>query len=605
MTKMLFSGLLLAAIVGVVSAIDLSISKVVDATTVPSTEPSFSNPKKQLWTCGMHPQVVQDHSGNCPICHMKLTPMRATEGGTSSTGGPPAVVIDPAVVQNMGVRAAEVTRGPIVRSIRTVGVLEAPETGLHDISPKVGGWIDRLYANQEGMHVQKGDPLFDLYSPDLVVAEEELVGAVKSLRALGPTADASLRRSSESLVESAKRKLRLLDVPDADIESVAEKLVAARAVTFRSPASGAVVEKAIVQGSSTQAGQKLMRIEDHGTLWLQLQVYEQQMPLVAVGDEVRATVESIPGKTFDGRITFVHPHVDPMSRTVMARAELENQDRSLKPGMYASATVLSKSVEDAVQVPRESVIDNGVRKIAFVAQSEGHFEPRAVRTGIAGDDGRVQILDGLSPGEAVVTSGQFLLDVESRTTEAIEKLRSSSSKPPPVSPAAEPTAMAMPMAGPKATTEPMESKAAPSTPATMPTKAALSVAWCPMKKVHWLQNGDAIKNPYYGTEMIDCGEVQRTATLPDPSSPITPVISAYSKVQEALAADKLEKASVTALQQSADRLNGSSFAEVRSAVKKLASSADVANARAAFGPLSEALLKAVDSSSAPSNGPRR
>ena len=589
MKKILPLGLALVVLVVLGSVAYLNVSKAADATTAPSTEPSSASPKKQLWTCGMHPQVVQDHPGTCPICHMRLTPMRANDGGTSSRDGPPAVVIDPAVVQNMGVRTANVTRGSLMRSVRTVGVLEAPETGLRDISPKVGGWVERLYANQEGMHVQKGDPLFDLYSPDLVVAEEELVGAVRASRALGSDGDDSLRRSSDSLVESAKRKLRLLDVAEEDIESVMNKLVAERMVTFRSPASGAVVERTIVQGSSTQAGQKLMRIEDHDTLWLQLQVYEQQMPLVAVGDEVRATVESLPGQTFDGRITFLHPHVDPVSRTVMARAELENRERSLKPGMYASATILSKSVADAVQVPRESVIDTGVRKVAFVERSEGHFEPRAVRTGIAGDDGRIEIVEGLSPGEAVVTSGQFLLDVESRTAEAIEKLRSSSAMTTPASSTAEPMAMSVP----KVTTGPIEPMS-PSAPVTMPTAGTLSVAWCPMKKSHWLQCGDAIANPYYGSEMLDCGEVQRKTIAPAAPSPVAPLLDAYLRVQEALAADRLDKEAAVALVRAAASVSDAGLADLGSEAQKVAAAADVKAARAALAPLSEALVRATE-----------
>jgi Cu(I)/Ag(I) efflux system membrane fusion protein len=420
-------GLVLVVVIGAWFVLrSVSAAKGATAIHASETPPTLS---PQLWTCGMHPQVVQDHPGSCPICHMRLTPMRRNDEGAPSTNGLAAIVIDPAVVQNMGIRTAQVTRGPLNRVVRTVGVLEAPETGLHDISPKVGGWIDRLYANQEGMHVQKGDPLFDLYSPDLVVAQEELIAAAKAMHALGPTADASLKRSSEALVESAKRRLRLLDVSDDVIDPVITKLAATRTITFRSPASGAVIEKTIVQGSATQAGQKLMRIEDHSTLWLQLQVYEQQMPLVAVGDEVRATVDALPGETLVGRIVFVHPHVDPMSRTVMARAELENPEGSLKPGMYASAVIASTLDLDAVQVPREAVIDTGKRQIVFVMQSEGHFEQRVVRTGSMGDAGRVEILSGLSPGDTVVTSGQFLLDVESRTAEAIEKLRSTSAVP--------------------------------------------------------------------------------------------------------------------------------------------------------------------------------
>jgi Cu(I)/Ag(I) efflux system membrane fusion protein len=166
-----------------------------------------------------------------------------------------------------------------------------------------------------------------------------------------------------------------------------------------------------------------MRIEDHHTLWLNVQVYEDQIPLVAVGQRVEATVDGAPGKTFSARITFIYPHLDHLTRTMTVRAVLDNHNLELHPGMYATANIVTRPVSDAVLAPREAVIDTGIRQIAFVAGAGGHFDPRKVRVGISGDDDRVQILEGLAPGEMVVTSGQFLMDVESRTTEAIDKLR--------------------------------------------------------------------------------------------------------------------------------------------------------------------------------------
>jgi Cu(I)/Ag(I) efflux system membrane fusion protein/cobalt-zinc-cadmium efflux system membrane fusion protein len=431
-------------------------SAVADATTRP----------KQWWTCGMHPQVLQDHPGLCPICHMKLTPLKSdsaddTEArgerkilyywdpmlgpssiahapGKSAMGmdlvpvyedeqsGGPTVKIDPTIVQNMGVRTAEVSRGPLEKTVRAVGMIEVPEPGQYEINLKVNGWIKKLYANQEGMHVHKGEPLFDLYSPDLQVAEEELIGAVKSLKSLDPKASDALRIESEDLVDSAKQKLRLWDVADEDIEAIANATKAPDTIPFRSPMDGHVLDKMVVEGSAVQAGMKVMRIEDHTKLWLEARVYEDDIPLIALGQTVEATVDGVPGKTYTGPITFIYPHLDHMTRTAMVRVTFDNPNHELSPGMYATANILTKAVSDAVLVPREAVIDTGTRQIAFVALSEGHFEPRKVRMGVTGDDDRVQILEGLAPGETVVTSGQFLLDVESRTTEAIDKLRQSS-----------------------------------------------------------------------------------------------------------------------------------------------------------------------------------
>jgi RND family efflux transporter MFP subunit len=438
-----------------------------------------STQPRQLWTCGMHPQVIQDHPGTCPICHMKLVPLNMYSGdGVGNTAsetrkilyywdpmlGPssithapgksamgmdlvpvyedaqsagPTVRIDPTIVQNMGLRTAEVTRGSLKKTVRAVGILEVPDTAQYEINLKVGGWIKKLYANQEGMHVHKGETLFDLYSPDLQVAEEELIGAVKSLKTMDPTASNALRAEQQSLVDSAKQKLRLWDVADEDIDAIAIAEKAPATVPFRNPFDGHVMDKMVVDGSAVQAGMKIMRIEDHTKLWLEARVYEDDMAQIALGQTVEATVDAQPGKTYTGPITFIYPHLDPTSRTVLARVTLDNPNHDLSPGMYATANIITRPLADAVWVPREAVIDTGTRQIAFVLMSQGHFEPRKVRMGMVADGDRVQILEGLAPGEKVVTSGQFLLDVESRTAEAIDKLRHPSTDSASAAPAVE------------------------------------------------------------------------------------------------------------------------------------------------------------------------
>lgn len=404
----------------------------------------------------MHPQVIQDHPGDCPICHMALTPLNSAPaadtpgprkwwdpmlGPSSITDHPgksamgmdmvpfdanpagPEVRIAPAVVQNMGVRTAKVTCGPLTSTVRTVGLLKLPETGLHDITLKVGGWIDKLCANQEGMHVAKGEPLFELYSPDLQVAEQELISAVKSHKSLDTNASSAIRHESASLIDSAKRKLRLWDLAEEDIETIAISDQPPKDIPFRSPATGHVEEKMIVQGSAVQMGMKLMRVADHTTMWLDAEVYSGQLPVVKVGQEAVAIVEGIPGKSFKGTVSFMYPHVDHATRTLTVRMDLQNPNLELKPGMYATVNIVTQPLSDTVQVPREAVIDTGTRQIVFLAGDEGHFTPRQVQMGVAGDNDMVQIVSGLAPGETVVTSGQFLMDVESRTIEAIEKLK--------------------------------------------------------------------------------------------------------------------------------------------------------------------------------------
>ena len=431
-----------------------------------NTQMGAAMPGKQLWHCGMHPQVIKERPGNCPICHMALTPMNSAGPSASNQGGQPKILywwdpmlgpasisdhpgksamgmdmvpvyedqmsggpevtIDPAVVQNMGVQTAAVARGPLHKTIRAVGLLKLPDPGLHDVTLKVGGWIDKLYADQEGMHVHKGEPLFALYSQELQVAEQELISAIQSQRTLGSETSPAVRAEAANLVASARRKLELWDVDEREIDAIARADRPPRNVTFYSPATGHVEEKMVVQGSAVQPGMKLLRVADHTTMWLDAQVYEDQISMVKLGQTVEVTVDAIPGKTFTGKVTFVYPHLDHMTRTLTVRSTFDNPDFELKPGMYADANVVTEPVPDAIQVPQEAVIDTGTRQIVFVAEGRGHFSPRNVRIGVRGDDDRVQILEGLAVGQTVVTSGQFLMDVESRTNEAIAKLRANS-----------------------------------------------------------------------------------------------------------------------------------------------------------------------------------
>ncbi len=389
--------------------------------------PQPSAQGKPLFHCGMHPWIIQDHPGTCPICHMELTPMQA--GAVEMGTGGAAVTIDPAVVQNMGVQTAAVTRGSLSKTVRTVGSLEVPETGLYDITLKIGGYIDKLDADTTGMHIHKGEALFDLYSPELVAAEEELIAARRSVDATAGGAAAEAKTQAGELLAAARRKLELWDIPDDQIDAIAKLDQAPKDMTFRSPAEGHLADKMIVQGSAVQAGMKLMRIEDHRTLWLEAKVYEEQLPLVAEGETADATFDAAPGRTFSGKIIFINPHLDHMNRTTDVRVALDNGDFQLRPGMYGTVQIHTTPRENVIVVPDTAVIDTGTRKIVFVEEAVGHFSPRLVTTGISGDGDEVEVLSGLSAGETVVTSGEFLMDVESRTVEAVQKMREPAAAP--------------------------------------------------------------------------------------------------------------------------------------------------------------------------------
>ncbi len=424
-------------------------------------EPTAEPRPGQLWTCGMHPQVIQDRPGKCPICHMELTPVATGEAdpqaqeserkveywwdpmmnppyisdrpGTSPMGmdlvpvyadqvaAGSAVRIDPAIVQNMGVRTAPVVEASLTRHIRAVGTLEEPEPGRHEVNLRVGGWIERLQADVEGMRVEEGDPLFELYSPELQVAVEELIAARKAGERLAAADDPRAREGAGTILDSAARRLELYGVDRARIEELAALDRAPRTILFTSPASGYLVEKHVFTGSAVMAGDTVLRIADTSRMWLDVQVFESDLPYVAVDMPAVASMDGRPGETLDARVIQVLPRIDPVTRTARVRLELSNPDLVLRQGMYATARLRVEVAERALVVPREAIIDTGTRQLAFVSRELGHFEPRRVVLGAEGDEGLVQVLSGLAPGEQVVTSGQFLLDAESRMREAIQK----------------------------------------------------------------------------------------------------------------------------------------------------------------------------------------
>ena len=523
---------------------------------------------KQLWTCGMHPQVIQDHPGKCPICHMELTPLagaRAPSTRHSDAAAGPGVWIDPVVVQNMGVRLARVEKAPLRQDVRVVGYLREPDPAQRDVSLRVSGWIEKLHVETEGAEVKKGQPLFDLYSPDLQVAIYELITSRQGKTQAG--GDAVTRRTADSLYQAARQKLLQWGLDPRQVDELSALDKAPASVPFLSPIDGHVVEKNVYEGSSVQAGQRVLRLADRSSLWLDAQVYERQLALVKPGQKVTAAVVALPGRTFEGEVAFIHPHLDPATRTAVVRVALPNHDHVLRQGMYATVDIAAEPAADALLVPREAVLDSGTRQVVFVALGEGHFEPRQVKLGPSGAGGVVQVLDGLSAGDQVVTSGQFLLDAESRLKEAIEKhLSQGLARQGPVAAATQAVAtddvaraylkvadaLGAPADDRAAPPVPVEAlveaatqldpaiadaaRALASTPRaeqrrlfkplserviallerTPPSKAVadfLFVVHCPMAfdnaGADWVQQTEAVANPYYATSMKACGSVQR------------------------------------------------------------------------------------------------
>lgn len=414
--------------------------------------------EKTLYTCGMHPQVVQDHPGNCPICGMKLVPKKkgsTPEGKPASAKGErkikyykstmmlgeisnmprkdsmgmdmvpvyegeeegTTIAIDPATVQKMGVRVAPVTRGAVRRTIRTVGAVDYNETALADVTTKFRGWIENLYVDATGQQVKKGEPLFDIYSPDLYSAQNEYVLALNQ---------------NSPLRNSARQKLKLFDISDDQIAQLEKSRQPQRTLRVDAPIDGVVVEKMAVKGQMVDAGMKLYRLADLSIVWVQSQIYEQDLALIRVGQEAEVSLSYLPDRKFSGRVTYIYPTVDEKTRTARVRMEFHNPGLFLKPGMFATVELRAEVSPSALLVPDTAVLRSGEKNTVFVATGEGHFKPREVKLGTRSENNMLEVLSGLREGENVVTSGQFMLDSESQLREAIQKMLSPSATPQPV-----------------------------------------------------------------------------------------------------------------------------------------------------------------------------
>jgi membrane fusion protein, copper/silver efflux system len=329
---------------------------------------------------------------------------------------PAAVVAQPVMLteaeaRRIGVTYAVATMGSLEREIRTVGQVTFDETRVTTISPKIDGWIEQLYVNIEGQAIAAGTPLFAIYSPMLVAAQEELLLA-RRLSDEVRDAGAEPRANAASLLASARRRLEYWDVPQPEIQRIESGGKVQRTVALPSPVGGFVVQKNVLQGQRVMAGDALYRIADLSTVWVEGEVFERDLAAVRVGQSVTAELDALPGVTRRGRITYVYPTVNPETRTARVRVELSNRRMELKPGMYATLRWPGRGAASALTVPRSAVVSTGERNLVFVKRGDGMLEPRLVSIGGATGD-RIEILRGLVAGETVVASATFLLDAES------------------------------------------------------------------------------------------------------------------------------------------------------------------------------------------------
>jgi membrane fusion protein, copper/silver efflux system len=428
---------------------------------------------QERWQCPMHPSVVQDHPGDCPICGMKLVKVAATPpasggaqgaaGPQAASGAPPAkkgerkiafyrnpmgtgetspvprkdsmgmdfipvyedelngsaaapvnglaaVDVDPARQQLIGLRTAPVEEGAVGGAWRTSGRVAVDEGRVHHVNLKVGGFITHAQVQFVGQAVKKGDPLFSLYSPELLAAEDEYLLALRTrdqLRKGG--ADAA---QGEDLVAAARRKLELWDVPEQELRRIEQTGQPVKDFTFYAPHAGIVTKRDALPGMRVNAGDMPIEMVDLSRVWVLADVYESELSHVSLGMPATLTLKAYPNRTFRGRVAFIAPVLNPATRTVTVRLEFPNPTGELKPEMFGEA-VLQGEKRKGLRIPTDAVIDSGTEKVVFVTLGDGKFQPRQVQLGETDGD-HVEVVKGLSAGEQVVTRANFLIDSESR-----------------------------------------------------------------------------------------------------------------------------------------------------------------------------------------------
>jgi len=341
-------------------------------------------------------------------CRKKNTPDQsmADMPGASQAADTSGVPINRSEAARLGITFARASERPITTSVRAVGVLKYAEPRQAYVNARVNGWVEKLYADYVGKSVSAGEPLLALYSPDLVSAQEEYLLA--------------RRLRDDTLAASARRRLTLWDIPPDQIDSLEARGTVARTLTLRAPRSGEIVQKNVIDGQAVQAGTNLFLIADRSELWVDVAIFEQDAAAVRVGTAASITVDALPSRTFQGRVTFIYPQLDEKTRTLTARVEVANSSGALRPGMFATAE-LSRAGRRAVSVPLTAVLPTGTKDLVFVNRGDGRFVPREVRVG-ARSDSLVELVEGIKAGDEVIASATYLLDSESNLAAAIQGL---------------------------------------------------------------------------------------------------------------------------------------------------------------------------------------
>jgi RND family efflux transporter MFP subunit len=434
---------------------------------------------QQHYYCPMHPNYTSDKAGSCPICGMQLvlgaqgaaavstpepthspamrkllfyrspmdpsvhssTPAKDSMGmdfipvyedevqGGSSVPGRAAVSLSPERRASLGIRVAPVEAKNAVRTIRTVGNVAVDERRLQHVHTKLEGYVERLYVNYAGRFVTQGEPLLSIYSPELVATQQEYLLAYRAQKELGSSEVASVAKGGADLLAAARQRLLFWDIQAKQIDRLERTGEVMRTLDLYSHVNGFVVQKMVTEGQRVMPADSLFDVADLSHVWVMVDVYESDLPLVRTGMPADITVPYLPGRTWRGPVTYVAPTVEEKTRTVKLRVEVDNKDGTLKPDMY-SDVVLRAPLGRSLVVPEAAIVRSGERTLVFVEQSDGRLAPRAITVGAKVEEG-TQVLDGLREGESVVLAANFLLDSESSLKAAIAAMTTASPAPSP------------------------------------------------------------------------------------------------------------------------------------------------------------------------------
>lgn len=378
-----------------------------------SAEPKVLYYRNPMGTGHISDKPMKDEMG------MDYVPVYADDGAVAPADG---IRIDPGMAQNIGVRTAKVTKGNIAGEIAANGVLALNEAGVGIVTAKAGGYIEKLYVSAVGQKIKAGDPLFDIYSPDLIAAFEEYLSAVRYQDSLPLGGQQMQHRNATDLVVGAHKRLELLGVNKNQLRQVQAENAVPRLITLHATQDGVVLKKNAVEGAYITPGTELFTIADLSRLWVLADVYAADFAAIRPGQRAHVQVQGLPGKSFSGKVDFIYPTLAAETRTAKVRIVLENAQGLLRPDMYASVIIQGGAQKAQLLVPKSAVLRTGKQDVVMVANGESRFRPQAVRLGAEGRE-HYAVLSGVKEGDEVVTSAQFLLDSESRVQEAVDKMQ--------------------------------------------------------------------------------------------------------------------------------------------------------------------------------------